>query len=181
MIHRLLIAAALAVPLTLAAARISVQAEPQPPGIQANYHGRGIDLSDGWGSAQACATDGITAECFDNEAELDTYLADEATGDQAATGADAALATCGTSTRLYAGTSYGTPVLAITQRLSWVNLGPLGFDNVTRSYKVGACASLFAKNSGGGGGFFPGNTGAGAQSSTMATGWDRAVSSVYLY
>lgn len=177
MLHRLIVAAVLVAPLTTTATRSSAQSDPQPPGVQAHYHGSVIDLSQGWGSAQACATDGVTAECFDSEAELDTYLAD----DQAALSEDALLATCGTSTRLYAGTSFGTPVLAITQRLSWYNLGPVGFDNLTRSYRIGECASRFAKSSGGGGGYYPGNTSAGAQSSTMATGWDKAVSSVYLY
>lgn len=159
----------------------SIEPPPAPPahGVQANYHGRTIDLSQGWGRAQACVIDGTTAECFDSEAELDTYLA----GNQA--GADnldaAVLATCATSTRLYAGTSFGTPVLAISQRQSWYNLAPAGFDNRTRSYKIGSCAAALAKDASGGGGFYPGNTSAGAQSATMSSGWDRAVSSVYLY
>lgn len=138
-------------------------------GVIADYYGSEIDLSQGWGTAQACAITPTEAICFDTERELDSHLNVGLQAD------------CGTSVRLYAGTSYGLPVLSITQRLTWRNLASSGFDNRTRSYKIGACAAAFAKDSNGGGGYYPGSTRAGAQSSTMLSGWDSQVSSVYLY
>lgn len=138
-------------------------------GVIARYYDVELDLSESWGAAQACVVSPNEAVCFDTERELDDYLG------------VAPRASCSTSVRLYAGTSYGLPVLAINTRLSWQNLSNSGFDNVTRSYKIGSCAATFAKNSNGGGGFYPGDTSAGAQSTTMQTGWDKQVSSVYLH
>lgn len=178
MFHHLALAAIAATSLGISPTSIAGDTAP-PPGVQANYHGRTIDLSRGWGPAQACVIDGTTAECFDTEAELDSFLAANQPDPDGV--AETALASCSTSTRLYAGTSFGLPVLAISQRQTWYNLAPAGFDNKTRSYKIGSCAAALAKDANGGGGFYPGNTAAGAQSTTMTSGWDRAVSSVYLY
>lgn len=178
MFHRLMLVAIVALPVSVTAGPAQAIAASEPPGIHANYYGRLIDLSEGWGSARACVIDGVSGECFNTAAELDTYLREERTANS---NGIAALATCGTGTRLYAGTSYGTPVLTVTTRLTWINLASVGFDNRTRSYRIGSCAASMAKNSDGGGGFYPGATGAYAQSSSMAAGWDRAVSSIYLY
>lgn len=138
----------------------------------ADYYGTKIDLSAGWGTAQACAISPTETVCFDTERELDDHLADTGGTERAS---------CSSPVRLYAGTNFGLPVLTINDRLAWRNLASSGFDNRTRSYKVGACAAAFAKNSNGGGGFYPGSTGAGAESATMLSGWDRQISSVYLY
>lgn len=143
-------------------------------GVIADYYGTKIDLSEDWAGAQACAIDDTTAVCFDTEAELDRYLGESP--DEP--GNEAARASCSSSTRLYAGTSFGTPVVAITVRLSWRDLSPIGFDNKTRSYKIGACATTFAKNSGGGGSHL--SAGAGTQASTMPNGWDQVISSLHL-
>ena len=144
------------------------------PDIIADYYGTKIDLSDGWSGARACATDGQTAACFDTEAELDRYLAAQP---HPATDAPAA-STCASATRLYAGTSFGLPTLAVTTRLSWQNLSAAGFDNTTSSYKIGSCRTILAKDSGGGGSQL--SASAGTQATTMPSGWDNVISSIYL-
>lgn len=149
------------------------EAEPTP--WLADFYGQTIDLRDGWGAARACTTDGVATACFLTEAEMDRHLGDEIEHPITP------LANCSTSLRLYDLTSYGTPVLSISARGTWLNLSSVGFNDRTSSYRVGACAALFAKNANGGGGFYPGSTGAGAQSSTMLSGWNNAVSSVFIY
>lgn len=145
------------------------------PGVLADYYGMTIDLSNGWGSAQACVIEATVATCFNSEAELDTHLT------MSAARMSPMFATCGTATRLYADISYGTPVLTVSSRLAWVNLASAGFDNRTRSYRIGSCSAAMAAGSSGSGGFYPGSTAATAQSPSMASGWDRVVSSIYLY
>lgn len=168
----IVVAAASLVPFHSNAAR-SESAAPEP-GVIADYHGSKIDLSEGWSGAQACAIDDVTAMCFDSENEMDQYL-HESGGSPAGS---ALLASCSTSTRLYAGTSFTTPVVAVTTRASWRDLSAVGFDNTARSYKIGACSTVFAANAGGGGSQF--SAGAGTQASTMPSGWDKVISSLYL-
>lgn len=71
-------------------------------------------------------------------------------------------------------------MLSLSTRYTAINLAPYGFDNVTSSYKVGACRSGFYDGSSGGGSIYPGSTGAGAQAASMASGWDNRVSSVVI-
>lgn len=109
---------------------------------------------------------------------MDAYLASTTGADSSAE--SSALAACSTTLRLYDGTGYATPVLSLSSRGVWTNLSSYGFDNRTSSYRVGACAAFFAENASGGGSWYPGSTAAGAQSSSMVSGWDNRVSSIYL-
>jgi hypothetical protein len=90
------------------------------------------------------------------------------------------LAACSSSLRLYRSTSYGGAVLQLTTRNTYINLSGYGFDNDTSSYKVGACSAGFYDGSGGGAPTYPGSTGANASATSMVSGWDNRVSSVYI-
>jgi hypothetical protein len=144
------------------------------PGL-ALFEGKVIDLSRGWGEAQACVvfdTDRL-AECFRDAATLharETELASDVT----------TLASCSTPLRLFANTGYGGRELDIFTRGVWQNLSTWSFDNQLSSYKVGACGAYLAENANGGGSWYPGNTSAGASAPSMLSGWDNRVSSVYL-
>ena len=172
---------AIAVALLASAVPASISdaqpADAPPTSSTATFEGSSIDLTDDWNGATAClVTDDATA-CFGSEVQLDAALAD-ALPPSARLGA---APTCSTTLRLYAGTSHSSRVLVFSVRGSWKNLSSYGFDNTTRSYRVGACAARLAGGSSGGGGFYPGSTSAGASATSMVSGWDRAVSSVYLY
>lgn len=90
------------------------------------------------------------------------------------------LASCSSSLRLYRSTGYAGGVLNLSTRNTSINLSAYGFDNDTSSYKVGACAATFYDGAGGGPPVYPGSTGAGASASTMASGWDNRIGSVYI-
>lgn len=87
---------------------------------------------------------------------------------------------CSSSLRLYDGTGYGGAVLNLSSRSTWLNLSTWGFDNRTSSYRIGACSSNLADYTGGGGSWYPGSASAGAQSSSMQTGWNNRISSVFI-
>lgn len=147
-------------------------------GVQAVFEGRTIDLSEGWGQARACATANSETRCFRTESAMDRWLAEDPAASQQA--AESTMAACSTSLRLYDGTSYSGQVLYLSTRSLWINLSGYGFDNLTSSYRVGACGAYFAENASGGGSWYPGSTVAGAQASSMASGWNNRVSSIYL-
>ena len=89
-----------------------------------------------------------------------------------------ATASCSSTLRLYHGTSFTGAVLGLSTRGSLIQLASSGFDNVTSSYRVGACsASLY---DGLQSGLYPGATGAGSQASVMLSGWDNTISSVVI-
>ena len=69
-------------------------------------------------------------------------------------------------------------MLYLTTRQLVLNLSSYGFDNVTSSYKVGACATSFYSLSNAGGGWF--SRAAFAQSTSMPAGFNNVVSSVYI-
>lgn len=145
----------------------------------ATFDGRLIDLSKGWGEAAACNTDGRSTRCFRTEAEMDQSLAEEHSKTSPSPADSTLLAACSTGLRLYDGSSFTGTVLTVSTSGVWVNLSTYGFDNRTTSYRVGACDSYFAESTGGGGAWYPGNTAAWAQASSMAAGWNDRVSSVY--
>lgn len=143
--------------------------------VLASFEGRTINLANGWGDAKACASDGHATRCYRSEAAMDA--AEPAAGDLRIGGT---LATCSSSLRLYSSTGWNGSVLALTSRDVVINLSGYGFSNVTSSYKVGACSSIFYDGVGGGGSVYPGNTSAGASATSMLSGWDNRVSSVYI-
>jgi len=154
------------------AAHAAVQ-PPATPAI-ATFEGRKINLQSDWEAATACHIDAEgDAACFRDEHEMDTYIEQiEATASRATN--------CSSSARLYANTSHGGAVVSFSQRSTWINLSAYGFDNVTSSYRIGNCSAVFKASSFGGGGTYPGSTAAGASSTSMSSGWDNVVSSIWI-
>ncbi|HDL50313.1 MAG TPA: hypothetical protein ENH33_10215 [Actinobacteria bacterium] len=156
----------------------------EPVGQVAVFEGSTIDLARGWGDAHACAIwEDRVAECFRTEAELEAWLAGlmspaQETSEKSVTTAATA---CSSALRLYDGVGYSGDVLYLWSRGSWIDLWDVGFANRTSSYKIGACSSYFADYPGGGGDWYPTSlTSAYLWSSSMLSGWDNRVSSVYL-
>ena len=136
-------------------------------------------MATSWESATACAVSAAGAVCFATEREMDAYLAPTATA-ATASGAAPALV-CSTSMRLYDGASYTGNLLYLSSQGTILNLANYGFDNATTSYKIGACSSYFYSGASGGGSLYPiQNTQAFDQYPTMLSGWNNAVSSVYM-
>lgn len=142
----------------------------------ASFEGEVIDLSEGWGKANACYVDESGVSCYRSEKELDRAHGAIDSNNRSAS----LLATCSSNLRLYSSSSYGGTVLAVATQGIYLNLANYGFDNVTSSYRVGACDSTFYSGSSGGGSVYPGGTWAFAQSPTMVAGWDNVISSVYI-
>ena len=137
-----------------------------------------IDMAKGWESATACAVSASAAVCFATEREMDSYLAATAAS---VTAAPATAGVCSTSMRLYDGASYTGNLLYLSSQGTFLNLANYGFDNITTSYKIGACSSYFYSGASGGGSLYPiQNTEAFDQYPTMLSGWNNALSSVYM-
>lgn len=154
-----------------------------PAASLATYGDRTIDLRESWAGAEACYVQSSGTTCFDTERQMDEFIA--ATQPTEPTGwsglrSSALRTTCSSTLRLYDGISYGLPVLGIGIRFVTTNLSAFGFDNLTTSYRVGACAALLYQGVSGSGAVYPGNTSANASSPNMVTGWNNTISSVYL-
>lgn len=141
----------------LVAATSTLEPPDDGSAVDAVFEGQPIDLTQGWGEAQAClywpeATNLV--ECFRTEAEMDTRFA-ELQAEQypvvvkLSHGVGTAVSTCSGYVRLYDGTGYGTPVLLLASRFQWINLSPLGWNQRTSSYKIGPCSAYFADYSNG--------------------------------
>lgn len=90
--------------------------------------------------------------------------------------------TCSSYMRLYDGTGYTGSTLYLSTRRQWLNLSSYGFNQKTSSYKIGACKSIFADYNNGGGGWYPTYlTEAYDKATSMRSGWNNDVSSVYMY
>jgi hypothetical protein len=146
-----------------------------PEGVLASFEGTTINLQDGWGAARACTSDGVVTTCYRSEAALDRATAVAAQSIEMTP-----LAACASSLRLYRSTSYGGSVLQLTARGTFINLSSFGFSNDTSSYRVGACSASFYDGSSGGAPTYPGSTSANASATSMVTGWDNRVSSIYI-
>lgn len=156
------------------------------------FEGTTIDLSKGWGAAQACLIwrQGGVAECFRTGPELDARAAELVSSWQAATGASAAPGgtmeaeassySCSSSLDLYDYSWYGGRRGSFWDRGFWQNLADFGFDNRVSSYVTGACPTHLAEYAWGGGYWYPGYTGAWAAEPYMSAGWDNRVSSIYI-
>lgn len=170
---KLLAIVALVGPGALALAQsgpVTAQGDQSPPSSLAEYNGRIIDLAVSWEGAQACRIAEPIAVCFDTEAELDQLPPPEGSS-------HSLLTDCGSATRLYDGASYGVPVVEIWPRWTVLSLSTYGFSGRTSSYRIGACSAVFYDSSGN---VYPGSTGAGASSASMASGWNNRVAQVYL-
>lgn len=144
-----------------------------PPAVYGDFEGQQINLSEGWGEAHACVIAPDGTRCYRTEAELDTAEGGIEPGGMAP------MAACSSKLRLYDGTSYTGDVLELQVRYVVHNLSAYGFNNVTSSYKVGGCSSEFYDTTGGST-IYPGNTSAWAQASSMQSGWNNSVGSVYI-
>lgn len=141
--------------------------------VIASFDGGWIDLTRGWGDATACWSDGESTASFRTEAEMDRTMNSSLSG-------PVPLASCSSSLRLYRSSGFAGGVLSLTTQNTYINLSAYGFDNDTSSYRVGACASYFYDGTNGGGSLYPGSTGAGVSASSMVSGWDNRISSVYI-
>jgi len=186
---------AVAVP-SMTAASAEPSAVDETVATLAMFEGQLIDISQDWGEATACAVSEDPRdplECFRTEAEMNAHIGSLSASVQgstkslttptAAAGSTVTLAGtyCSASLRLYSGTSYTGSVLWLSVRHRWLNLANYGFNQRTSSFKIGACSSYFADYSNGGGGWYPtGSTQAYDVSSSMISGWNNDVSSVYI-
>ena len=158
---------------------------PEPPSDPepwiADFEGIEIDLRDGWDGARACLTDGVTTECFDTEAEMLAAAGVSATAPPPSpAGSGFRRSSCSSFLRLYSGSYYNGSVLGLNTRFSVLNLSSYGFNNITSSYRVGACDSAMWDGSAGGAPLYGGNTSAGVSAGVMQSGWDNRISSVLI-
>ncbi|MFL6042074.1 MAG: hypothetical protein ACJ740_11810 [Gaiellales bacterium] len=166
----------IALPATTAAAAEDDSAPSS--GVIAEFEGSTINLAEGWGDANACSVTADGTTCYRTEAEMDAAVAATASTAARLSHEIGPLGVCSTSLRLYDGTSFDGQVVSFTTTGSLITLSSYGFDNKTSSYKVGACAATLY--SGIQTSPYPGNTGAGAQATSMLSGWDNTISSVLM-
>ncbi len=160
-------------------------------GALALLDGEVIDLSEGWGGATTCVVvpDRLEyVECFRSDSARDQRLADLgltdrfAEVDQLPEGAGFAAAVCSSYLKLYDRYYYGGASLWISSRGFWHNLSVYGFNQRTSSYRVGACSSIMADYSNGGGAWIPTSlTQAWDVDAVISGSWNNDVSSVYIY
>jgi hypothetical protein len=150
-------------------------AQQSPAGVQAWFEGDLIDLAEGWGDAGACIADSAGTRCYRTRSEL-TAREDAYASASAAT----LLANCSSYLTLYSATGFGGSSLSLNLRGVGIGLAAYGFSNITSSYTIGACAAEFYDGAIGSAAY-PGNTNAFASASSMATGWDNRVSTVYIF
>ena len=145
---------------------------PKTESVIAIFEGHQLRLAESWGEATACISDQDEARCYRTGGELR-----KAEGlDELSLGI---LAACGTNLVLFSGTAYSGSQLYLSARGQFIGLSAYGFDNITSSYQVGACSARFYEG-GGGSTQYPGSTSAGTWSSTMVSGWDNRISTVYI-
>lgn len=147
----------------------------ETPASKAWFEDHWIDLTVSWDGATACDVQPDITICYRTEAAMNTELDAAQT-----TSAFTTLTSCSTSLRLYDGTTYTGTVLNLSTRTTILNLSVYGFDNLTSSYKVGACDSDFYSAANLGGSLYAGSTVAGSQAASMLSGWNNVVSSVYI-
>jgi hypothetical protein len=150
------------------------------PALLAKFGATTIDLSKGWGPAQACLVwrqRGVV-ECFASEAALTAREAQLRTN---TAGRLAPLApTCSSSLDLYSAANFTGLHLALWDEGYWTNLSLVGFAQRTVSFLGGACTFYLAQGADGGGAWWPGYTGPYGYSTDMGPGWAYTISSVYI-
>jgi hypothetical protein len=159
--------------LAISLAPVSALADGNPSGSTAIFDGTQIDLSNGWGDAQACAVSNGLVQCFPTRSGLAAW-------EQQTAGIPSTTGRCSSPLRLFSNANYGGAELDVYDRSSaWRNLGLYGFDNVLSSYKVGACPVGLADLPGGGS-LYPGSGTAGHWQASMLSGWNDRISGFYL-
>jgi hypothetical protein len=88
-----------------------------------------------------------------------------------------ATTSCSTALRLFTGTSYTGTSYSFSARGVWIDL-PVGIDNASSSFKMGACSATFKDTVYGS--VYPGSTVANTWSSSMSAGWDNRISAIYI-
>lgn len=168
----------------LVAPHAALAAEPSQPAtavggsILARFEGRWIDLAHGWGEAAACVVHDARTDCYRTIAEAEQHDT-ELAAVQSAT--DLAVASCSRSLRLYSSSYRSGNVLYLSTRGMWLNLSTYGFDNVTSSFQVGACATQLAAGSNGSGGLYKNSVFYADHIENTLGSWDNVPSSVYLF
>jgi hypothetical protein len=138
----------------------------------ARFEGGWIDLATGWGPARAClVVSGRSVECFRSALDMSQREAALFIPD----------VNCSSPLKLYNLINRGGTMVSIYARGLWINLSTYGFDNMTSSYAVGACAAELAALSGGGGAHYSGCLNAWCVENSMSFGWNNITSSVYLH
>jgi len=151
-----------------------------PTGPIATFNGTQIDLSKGWGAAQACLVANGGVECFADRAGLLAREQQLSTSQSSKTATAVATTSCSTPLRLYADASYSGRELDFYDEGYWQNLSTWSFDDQTSSFKVGACAVDLADGTNGSGSWYPSGTSAGHNEATMVSGWNDRISSIFI-
>lgn len=176
--YRTVIALACASAALAVTAPAGAEPEEASPSVMGWFEGEWIRLADGWGDAHACTSDDDkTARCYRSEAEMDA--AEGPFPEPVEAGEFAARAACSGVLRLYTLTNHGGDVLQLSAQFQYLNLSSYGFSNVTSSYRIGPCNSNFYDtwpNTG----TYPGSTAAFASATSMVSGWDNRIGSVYI-
>ena len=133
------------------------------------YQDHWIDLSKSWETATACNVQPDGTTCYRTEAQMNAAIGPTATSHFSPA------VTCGSALHLYDGTSFTGTSISFSSRLTVINLSTYGFDNLTSSYKIGACAADFYSGSNLTGTLYPGNTSANASATSMLSGWDNSI------
>ncbi|NLE80501.1 MAG: hypothetical protein GX610_13115 [Rhodococcus sp.] len=149
---------------------------PHGDPAHAIYGDQVIDLARSWGTARACIELDTETRCYRTDAELR-----EAHADLFPTERISARASCSSPVALFDLTGFNPPVAYFTTRGVFHNLSLFGFDQRTSSYQVNACAAAFFDGQGGGGTVYPGSTAAWATASSMLSGWNDRIRSIYIY
>ncbi|HKU55501.1 MAG TPA: hypothetical protein VJP41_00605 [Gaiellaceae bacterium] len=166
--------------LAVALAPLPAFAGSNSAGPIATFEGSQIDLSQGWGAAQACVVANGAVTCFADRAGLLAYEQQLPSTQASASELSLASTTCSSPLRLYADANYGGRELDFYDRGYWQNLSTWSFSNQTSSFKVGACAVDLADDANGGGSWYPSGTGAGHLEPTMVSGWNDRISSIFI-
>ena len=155
------------------------------PGL-ATYHGRVIDMSDGWNGATACAVfSPLHAECFDSFDEMEAATNDGAAGPTVlawdGTAIEQLAADCaGDNSRwlyLYEHTNFGGRILKFNDTGYWQNLTNYDFnDQLSSWWNNTLCNAYVAQNTNGGGSLLL--LMAQLSSSGMPSGWNDVASSL---
>ena len=180
---RLVAVVALSVVVAFPAGAIAGQIGESDGAASVVFEGEAIDLTAGWGAAEACLiwSDVGVAECFRDEAEMDIRIA-ELEKRLGLSDAEAGRSSqCSGYLRLYDGSFHTGQVLYMRDRLQWINLSAYGFSNRTSSFRIGACSSYLADYNWGGGSWYSTSaTQAWDVVYVMASGWSNRISSVYI-
>jgi hypothetical protein len=166
-------------PTPASAGSVPVQVADGPP--LALFEGNLIDLTQGWGEAQACMVWSGGVECFRSAEEMSQREAEiQGGGGTLAPASTASMSvSCSSPLRLYEHTWYGGRELSFWDPGFWQNLGDYGFNDRTSSYKIGACYAHLAEHAWGGGWWYPGDTSPYHWEPYMISGWNDRVSSIY--